>query len=137
QLGDDPGADLGGEHVAERVRDHLAQVAPGREHPGVGRRADRAVEVRALDPALKTEDEDQAPDHDRGAEDQDPGLAERLAEELEDPAAVDQARDPRAEPEDLPDRGEPPAGDGKPAGAHGYLITCSSGCVASSVWVKT
>src|SRR5215213_5231634 len=76
EIRDDPGPDLGGQHVAEGVGDHLAEVAPGGEHAGVGRRADRAVEVRALDPALQAEDEDQAPDHDRGAQDQDARLAQ-------------------------------------------------------------
>ena len=82
------------------------------------------------------EDEDQAPDHDRGAEDQDARLAQGLAEELEDAAGVDQAGDPRAEAEDLPDRVEPAPRNRQPACAH-YLITWSSGCVASRVWVKT
>ena len=79
ELGHDAGADLRGHHVAEGVGHELAQVAPGGEHARVGGRADRAVEVRALDPALQADDEDQAPDDDRRGDDQDarPGAAPR------------------------------------------------------------
>src|SRR3712207_8008483 len=48
------------------------------------RSADGAVEVRALDPALEADDEDQAPDHQRRAQDQQAGLPQRLAEEAHD-----------------------------------------------------
>src|SRR3954471_16872021 len=89
QLGDDAGADLGGHHVAEGVGHELAQVAPRGEDARVGGRADRAVEVRALDAALQPGDEHQAPDHDRRGDDQDAGLAQRLAEEAEDAQAED------------------------------------------------
>src|SRR5204862_371441 len=53
ELGDDPGADLGGEHVAEGVGHDLAQVAPGREDAGVSRSALGAQQIGALDPALQ------------------------------------------------------------------------------------
>ncbi|KKN29850.1 hypothetical protein LCGC14_0840180, partial [marine sediment metagenome] len=45
--------------------------------------------------ALQPEDEDEPPDHDRRAENQDPGLAQHLAEEVEHPALVDEADDRR------------------------------------------
>ena len=93
-LGDDPGPDLGGEDVAEGVGQPLAQVAVGGEEAGQRGGADRAVEVGALEAALEAEDEAEGPDDQRRAEDQDPRLAQPLAEELEDPARVDQPRDP-------------------------------------------
>ena len=90
-LGHEPGADLGGHHVAERVRDHLAQVAQRGDRAGRGGRADRLGGVGALDPALQPEDEHQ-PEHDhRRAGDQDAGLAQRLADEPEHPAVEDLA----------------------------------------------
>src|SRR4051812_16323851 len=143
-VGDPHGADLGHEaradlrrhHVAERVRHDLAQVAPGTEHARVRRSADGAVEVRALDAALEPEDERKAPDHERRAEDQDAGLAERLAEEVEDAAVEDRADDSRGELRDVSERRDPVARDAQPAAAH-YLITEISGWVASSVCVKT
>ena len=49
-------------------------------------------------PHWSPEDERKAPDHDGGAQDQDAGLPQRLAEELEDPAAEHRARDARTEP---------------------------------------
>src|SRR4051794_16380254 len=134
ELGDDAGAHLGGHHVAEGVGHELAQVAPGGEDAGVRRGADRAVEVRALDAALQPDDEHQAPDDDRRGDDQDAGLAQRLAEELQDPAGVDQAEDPPAELGDLAERRDPVAGDREPAHQR---MTWISGWVASSVWVKT
>ena len=82
-LGHEAGADLRRHHVAEGVGHDLAQVAPGAEDARVRGGAHRAVEVRALDPALEAEDEREAPDHERRAEDQDAGLAQRLAEEVE------------------------------------------------------
>src|SRR4029450_3284495 len=47
------------------------------------------------------------PDHERGAEDQDPGLAQCLPEEPEDAPVQDVAEDRAAEPDDLPERGGP------------------------------
>src|SRR4051794_18370341 len=135
ELGHDPRADLGGHHVAEGVGHELAQVAPGAEHPRIGGRADRAVEVGALDPALQADDEDEAPDDEGRGEDEDAGLAQRLTEEAEDAQAVDLAQDPPGELGDLAEVRDPVARDGQPA-AH-YLITVISGWVASSVWVKT
>ncbi len=88
-----PGPDLGREHVAEGVGHDLAQVAPGGEDAGVGGSALGAQQVGALDPALQAEDEDEAPDDQRRAEDQDAGLAQALAEEAEDAAGVDEAGD--------------------------------------------
>src|SRR4051794_16827887 len=134
ELRDDAGADLRRHHVAERVGDQLAQVAPGREDARVGRRADRAVEVRALDAALQAGDEHQAPDHHRRRDDQDAALAQRLAEEAEDAQRVDQPEDLPAELRDLAKAGEPVARDRQPA--H-YRITWISGWVASRVWVNT
>ena len=58
ELGDDPGPDLGRQHVAEGVGHDLAQVAPGGEDAGVGGGALGAQQVGALDPALQAEDED-------------------------------------------------------------------------------
>ena len=121
ELGHDAGADLRGHHVAEGVGHELAQVAPGAEHAGVGGRADRAVEVRALDPALQADDEDEAPDDERRGEDQDPGLAQRLAEEAEDAQAVDLAEDAPAELRDLAEARDPVARDGEPALVGGPL----------------
>src|SRR4051812_6719559 len=134
ELGDDAGAHLGGHHVAEGVGHELAQVAPGGEDAGVGGRADGAVEVRALDAALQADDEDQAPDDQRRAEDQDAGLAQGLAEEAEDPQRVDLPDDLAAELRDLAERGDPVARDGQPA--H-YRITWISGWVARRVCVNT
>src|SRR3954447_14386669 len=114
QLGDDAGADLRGHHVAEGVRDQLAQVAPGGEDARVRRGADRAVEVRALDAALQADDEDQAPDDERRAQDEDAGLAQGLAEEAEDPQRVDLADDLAAELRDLAEAGDPVARDCEP-----------------------
>ena len=51
-----------------------------------------------------------APDHDRRAEDQDAGLAQRLAEEAEDAQAEDLAEDARGELDDVAERGEPVLG---------------------------
>ena len=66
-----------------------------------------------------------------------PGLAQRLAEELQArarcrprPTILVQKR--AISPSELSQS----PGYRQPACAH-YLITCSSGCVASSVWVKT
>ena len=77
----------------------------------------------------------QTPDHERRAEDQNAGLTEGFAEELEDAAREDQAGNPGAEAEDLADRVEPAPRDRQPARVH--LITCSSGWVANSVCVNT
>ncbi len=63
-----------------------------------------------------------------------PGLAQALAEEAQDAAAVDEAGDARAEAGDLAEGVEPAARDVEP-GVH--RIVCRSGLVASSVWVKT
>ena len=71
----------------------------------------------------------------RRAEDQNAGLTEGFAEELEDAAREDQAGNPGAEAEDLADRVEPAPRDRQPARVH--LITCSSGWVANSVCVNT
>src|SRR3954452_25173457 len=130
ELGDDAGADLGGHHVAEGVGHQLAQVAPGAEHARVGGRADGAVEVRALDAALQADDEHQAPDDDRRGEDQDPGLAQRFAEEAKDAQAEDIAEDLAGELGDLAERRNPVARDR-------HRMTWISGWVARSVWVKT
>src|SRR5215211_512996 len=136
ELGDDAGADLRRHHVAERVRHELAQVAPGGEHARVGGGADGAVEVRALDPALEADDEDQAPDHQRRAQDQEAGLPQALAEEAEDLEREDLGDDARAEADDLPHRGEPVLRHCEPGVAH-HLICTISGWVASSVCVNT
>ena len=116
ELGDDPGADLGGHHVAEGVGDHLAQVAPGGERAGERRRPVGAAQVGALDPAGEAEEEGQPPDHDGGAQDQDPGLAQRLAEEVHHPARVDVAEDATAEAGDVAERAEPLPRNCEPAG---------------------
>src|SRR5205814_2162829 len=134
ELGDDPGADLRAHDVAEHVGDHLAQVTPGGKDARVGGGADRAVEVGALDPALEAEDEDHPPDHERRSQDQDPGLAKRLAEEPKDARVEDVAEGLAAELEDVPERGDPVPWDREPAG---HRITRISGWVASRVWVKT
>src|SRR3954454_10911791 len=134
ELGDDAGADLGGHHVAERVRDELAQIAPGGEHAGVRRGADRAVEVRALDAALQAGDEDQAPDDHRRGDDEDAGLPQGLAEEAEDPQRVDEAEDLAAELRDLAEARDPVARNAEPAHQR---MTWISGWVASSVCVNT
>src|SRR4051794_11230155 len=68
------GADLRRHHVAERVRNELAQVAPRAEDARVRGRSDRPVQVRTLDPALQPDDEAERPDHDRRADDQHAGL---------------------------------------------------------------
>src|SRR5215211_2193431 len=81
-LGDETGAHLRRHHVAEGVGHDLAEVAPGAEDTRVRRGADRAVEVRPLDPALEAEDEGEAPDHERRAQDQDARLPQRLPEEV-------------------------------------------------------
>ena len=78
-----------------------------RERAGVAGRADRRGEVGALDAALEPEDEGEAPDHERGADDQDAGLAQRLAEEAEDPPAEDLAEHTRAELADLAEEPDP------------------------------
>ena len=76
-LGDDPGADLGREDVAEGVGQ---RPRAGRSRPRRARRRQGAPlgaeEVGALDPALEAEDEDEGPDDQRRAEDQDAGLAQ-------------------------------------------------------------
>src|SRR4051794_40572099 len=115
ELGDDPGADLRGHHVAEGVGHELAQVAPRGEDARVGGRADRAVEVRALDAALQAGDEHQAPDDDRRGDDEDARLAQRLAEELEDAQRVDEGEDLAAELRDLAEGRDPVARDAEPA----------------------
>src|SRR5213079_2133482 len=107
---------------------------PGGEDAGVGGRALGAEQISTLDPALQAEREDQAPDDQRRAEDQDAGLAQALAEEAQDPPRVDEAGDARREAGDLPCRVEPASWDLEP-GVH--RIVCSSGLVASRVWVKT
>src|SRR5215216_2174763 len=135
-LRDEAGPDLRGHHVAERVRHQLAQVAPGAEDARVRGRADGAVEVRALDPALEAEDEGESPDHERGAENQDARLAQGLAEEVEHLPVEDRARDARAELGDVAERGDPVAWNAQPRPSH-YLITEISGWVARSVWVNT
>ncbi len=76
-----------------------------------------AQQVGALDPALQAEDEDEAPDDHGGAEDQDAGLAQALAEEAQDAAGVDEAGDARAEAGDLAEGVEPAARDFEP-GVH-------------------
>src|SRR5206468_774763 len=111
-----------------------AQIAPGREDARVGGGADRAVEVGALDPALQAQDEDHPPDHERRSQDQDPGLAQRLAEEPENARVEDVAERLAAELEDVPERGDPVPRYRQPAG---HRITRISGWVAKSVWVKT
>ena len=70
-------------------------------------------------------------------EDQDAGLAQRLAEEAEDPQPVDVAQDAAAELGDLAEAGEPVARDCQPGSTHAQRITVISGWVASSVCVKT
>src|SRR3954449_1489652 len=101
QLRHQPRAHLRGHHVAERVRHELAQVAPRGEHARVRGRALRTQQVRALDPALQPGDEHQAPDHDRRGDDQDAGLAQRLAEEAQHAPAEHERDDPPAEGGDL------------------------------------
>jgi hypothetical protein len=136
ELGHDAGAHLRGHHVAERVRHQLAQVAPGGEHAGVRGRADGAVEVRALDAALQADDEDQAPDHQRRGDDQQPRLPQRLAEEAQDLQAEDLADDRRAEADDFAEGGEPLTRGCEPLAPH-HLMLMMSGWVASSVCVNT
>ena len=97
------------------VGHELAQVAPRREHARVRGRAVGAVEVGALDAALQADDEHQAPDHERRGDDQDPGLAQRLAEEPEHPQAKHFADDPRGELDDLAERLDPAARGGEQA----------------------
>jgi hypothetical protein len=80
-----------------------------------GRTSHRAAEVRALDAALQADDEHQAPDDDRRGQDQDPGLAQRLAEELQDAQREDLADDAAAELRDLAEARQPVARDGHPA----------------------
>ena len=78
-----------------------------------------------------------APDHERRAEDQDPGLAQRLAEERRTRAATKTS--PRPAPQNLamsPNEAIQSRGTASQARAH-HLITEISGWVASSVWVKT
>jgi hypothetical protein len=110
ELGDDPRPDLRGHHVAEGVGHELAQVAPRREDAGVRGRADRAREVRALDAALQADDEHQAPDDQRRGEDEDAGLAQRLAREAEDAQGPDLPQDPPAELHDLAEGRDPVLG---------------------------
>src|SRR5215212_1972205 len=136
-LGHEARADLRRHHVAEGVGHDLAEVAPGGEDARVRRGADRAVEVRALDAALEAEDEREAPDHERGAQDQDAGLPERLAEEVDHAPVEDRGDDARRELGDVAEGCDPVAWDAEPTRAHVYLITEISGWVASSVWVKT
>ena len=124
ELGDDPGPDLGGEHVAEGVGHHLAQVAPGGEDPGVGGRALGPQQVGAEDAALQAEDEDEEPDDQRRAEDQDPGLAQALAEEAKDAARVDRAGDAGAEAGDLPEASR--ASRAAPEPARPFISGCSA-----------
>src|SRR4051812_37728043 len=114
ELGDDAGAHLGGHHVAEGVRDQLAQVAPGGEHARVGGGAGGPVEVGGLDAALQADDERQAPDDEGAREDQHAGLAQRLAEVAEDLEVEDLFQHGPAEAQDLPEGGEPVARDGEP-----------------------
>ena len=83
---------------------------------------------------MEAEDEHQTPDDDHRADDQDPGLAQRLAEELKHAPGVDEAEHAAAEARDVAEAREPIARDCEPAA---HLITEISGCVASSVWVKT
>src|SRR5262249_47558403 len=83
-------------------------------------------QVGALDPALQAEDEDEPPDHEGRAEDQDPRLAERLAEEAEDAARVDEHRDAAAEAGDLAERVEPAARDFEPGVHRAATLTGSS-----------
>ncbi len=139
ELGHDAGADLRGHHPAERVGDELAQVAQRRKGAGVRGGADRAAEVRPLDAALQADDEDQHPDHQGRGHDDQPGLAQDLARELEDAQIEDLLQDAPDELDDLAEAREPVARDGRPAGGgttH-QRITVISGLVASSVCVKT
>jgi hypothetical protein len=85
---------------------------------------------------LEAEDEGQAPDHDRRAQDQDARLAQRLAEEAQHVTVEDLRDHPRGEPGDLAERGDPILGDAEPGAPH-YLMIEISGWVASSVCVKT
>ena len=62
---------------------------------------------------------------------------ERLAEEAEDLQGEDLGDDRRAEADDLAERGDPVARDGKPLTTHGYLMLRISGWVASRVCVNT
>src|SRR5213076_2656296 len=88
-----------------------------REHARVRRGTERAIEIRRLDPARRqSQDEYQPPDHEGGAQDQDPRLPERFAEEREYPAGVDDPHRPPAEAADLPERGEPIPWDCQPPG---------------------
>src|SRR5207249_11748071 len=96
----------------------LAQVAPGAEDAGVGRRADRAAEVGALDPALEAEDERQSPDDESRAEDQDAGLPQRLAEEAEHAPAEDLLEVARGGLRHNTERGDPVARNPQPAQRH-------------------
>ncbi len=135
KLGDDPGADLRRHHVAERIGDRLAQVAPGGEHARIAGGALRLCEVGALDAArVQARDEDKPPYDERGVDDEDARLTERLAEEAENTQAPDFSDHGAGEADDL-------ACGRKPGTRHGeqlaHLITRRVGCVASSVCVKT
>src|SRR3954447_7811491 len=72
-----------------------------REDARVGGRAGRLRLIGALDAALQADDEHQAPDDDRRAQDQDAGLAQRLAEEPQHAARPDVGEHPPAELRDL------------------------------------
>ena len=73
----------------------------------------------------------------RRAEDQDPGLAQALAEEAQDPARVDLAGDPEPKRAISPKESSQPRGTSSQAFTRPHRIVCSSGLVASRVWVKT
>src|SRR5439155_14693359 len=107
ELGHDPGAHLGAHDVAKHVGDHLAQVTPRREDARVSRSSLGTCEVSAFDPALESQDEHHPPDHERASQDQDPRLAQCLAEEVKDSAVEDVAEDRAAEPDDVAERGGP------------------------------
>ena len=62
-------------------------------------------------------------------------LYRKRGREVQDPEGVDLPEDLAAELGDLAERRDPVLGDREPA-AH-QRITVMSGCVASSVWVKT
>src|SRR5207247_1249918 len=90
--------------------------APSREHSGVGGSALGAQQVGAFQAALKAGDEDQPPDHKRRAENEDAGLAQRLAKEAQDAAAVDLAHHRAAKAGDLAQAVNPGPRQRQPAG---------------------
>ncbi len=111
-------------------RSHSAVNAPAIDGEPTVRAA-----VRALDAALQAEDEDEHQDDQHRADDEDPGLAQRLAEEPQDAARRRRRRITR--PEKRSSRPRPAKPSRAPSAQRPHRTADSSGWVASSVWVKT